>query len=170
DVQVRTSDMAAGFEHANRILARIRTIPGIVDARIQQARTAPVFAVDIDRTRAQQVGLTTRDVTNSLVVNLAGSGQVAPTYWLNPANGVTYNIVMQTPQYRLDSLASLSNLPIMAPAASQLQVLGGIADIRRDTANAVVSQYDLQGVVQVYTAVQGRDLGAVAAEVRRVVD
>jgi multidrug efflux pump subunit AcrB len=169
DVQVRTSDLAAGFEHANKLLARIRKVPGVVDARLQQSRGAPVFAVDIDRSRAQTVGLTTRDVTNSLVVNLAGSGQVAPTYWLNPANGVTYNIVMQTPQYRLDSLASLSNLPIMAPAASQLQVLGGISDIRRDTANAVVSQYDLQGVVQIYAAVQGRDLGAVAADVRAIV-
>ncbi len=108
-------------------------------------------------------------MTNSLVVNLAGSSQVAPTYWLNPANGVTYNIVMQTPQYRLDSLASLSNLPIMAPAAAQLQVLGGVADIKRSSANAVVSQYDLQGMVQVYAGVQGRDLGAVAADVRAVV-
>jgi len=166
DVQVRTSDLAAGFDHANKLLARIRTIPGVVDARIQQARNAPVFAVDIDRTRAQYVGLTTRDVTNSLVVNLAGSGQVAPTYWLNPANGITYNIVLQTPQYRLDSLNSLSNLPIMAPAATSLQVLGGFADIRRDVGNAVVSQYDLQSMVQVYAAVQGRDLGAVAADVR----
>ncbi|WP_428664689.1 efflux RND transporter permease subunit [Reyranella sp.] len=169
DVQVRTSDLAEGFEHANRLLARIRTIPGIVDARLQQSRQAPVFAVDLDRTRAQSVGLTTRDVTNSLVVNLAGSGQVAPTYWLNPANGITYNIVMQTPQYRLDSLASLSNLPIMAPAATSLQVLGGFADIRRGQDNAVVSQYDLQNMVQIYAGVQGRDLGSVAADVRKVV-
>jgi len=169
DVQVRTSDLAEGFEHANRLLARIRTIPGIVDARLQQSRQAPVFAVDLDRTRAQSVGLTTRDVTNSLVVNLAGSGQVAPTYWLNPANGITYNIVMQTPQYRLDSLASLSNLPIMAPAATSLQVLGGFADIRRGQGNAVVSQYDLQNMVQIYAGVQGRDLGSVAADVRKVV-
>lgn len=168
DVQVRTSDLAAGFDHANRLLARIRKVPGVVDARIQQSRGAPVFAVDIDRTRAQYVGITTRDVTNSLVVNLAGSGQVAPTYWLNPANGVSYSIVLQTPQYRLDSLSSLSNLPIMAPSAS-LQVLGGIADIRRDTANAVVSQYDLQNLVQVYASVQGRDLGSVAADVRAIV-
>src|SRR5882724_11119827 len=170
DVQVRSSDPTAAFEHANRLLARIRQVPGVVDARIQQSRSAPVMAVDIDRTRAQYVGITTRDITNSLVVNLAGSGQIAPTYWLNPANGVTYNIVLQTPQYRLDSLSSLSNLPIAAPAASSLQVLGGIADLRRDTASAVVSQYDLQGLVQVYAAVQGRDLGAVAADVRRVVD
>ncbi len=170
DVQVRGPDLTANFEFANKLLARIRQVPGIVDARLQQARNAPVFDVDVDRSRAQYVGLTTRDVTNSLVVNLAGSGQVAPTYWLNPDTGVTYNIVLQTPQYRLDSLAALSNLPIMAPAASQLQVLGGVSDIRRDTANAVVSQYDLQGMVQVYAAVQGRDLGGVATEVRRIVD
>ena len=169
DVQVRGNDPVANFEHANRLLARIRNVPGVVDARIQQSRGAPVFDVDIDRTRAQYVGLTTRDITNSLVVNLAGSGQIAPTYWLNPANGVSYNIVLQTPQYRLDSLAALSNLPIMAPAATSLQVLGGVADIRRDSANAVVTQYDLQGVVQVYAAVQGRDLGSVAADVRAIV-
>ena len=170
DVQVRGPDVAANFDLANKLLSRIRRVPGVVDARIQQARNAPVFDVDVDRTRAQYVGLTTRDVTNSLVVNLAGSGQVAPTYWLNPANGVTYNIVLQTPQYRLDSLASLSNLPIMAPAATSLQVLGGVSNIRRDTANAVVSQYDLQGLVEVYAAVQGRDLGAVAADIRGLVD
>jgi len=109
-------------------------------------------------------------VTNSMVVNLAGSSQVAPTYYLNPDNGVSYSIVMQTPQYRLDSLSSLSNLPIMAPAATSLQVLGGLADIKRDVGSAVVTQYDLQNVVQVYAAVQGRDLGAVSADVRRVID
>jgi len=169
EVQVRGSDNDANFELAQKLLARIRMVPGVVDARIQQARTAPAFNVDIDRSRAQYVGLTTRDVTNSLVVNLAGSGQVAPTYWLNRENGVTYNIVMQTPQYRLDSLSSLSNLPIMAPAASSLQILGGVTDINRGVVNAVVSQYDLQGLVQVYAGVQGRDLGAVATDIRQIV-
>jgi len=167
---VRGSDPDATFDHANRLLARLRQVPGIVDARLQQSRGAPVFDVDVDRTRAQYVGLTTRDVTNSLVVNLAGSGQVAPTYWLNRENGVSYGIVLQTPQYRLDSLSSLSNLPIMAPAATSLQVLGGFADIKRDVANAVVTQYDLQNTVQVYAAVQGRDLGSVATDVRRIID
>jgi CzcA family heavy metal efflux pump len=170
DVQVRGPDLTADFEHANRLLARIRQVPGVVDARIQQARTAPVFDVDIDRTRAQYVGLTTKDITNSLVVNLAGSSQTAPTYWLDPINGVSYSIVLQTPQYRLDSLSALSNLPIAAPAASQLQVLGGVADVKRDIASAVVSQYDLQGLVQIYTAVQDRDLGAVATDIRKIID
>jgi multidrug efflux pump subunit AcrB len=170
DIQVRATELGAGFDHANKLLNRLRRVPGIVDARIQQARTAPAFDVNIDRSRAQYVGLTTRDVTNSMVVSLAGSGQVAPTYWLNRANGISYSIVLQTPQYRLDSLSSLSNMPIMAPAASQLQVLGGIADVRRDVANAVATQYDLQNVVQVYAAVQDRDLGAVAADVRTIID
>ena len=94
--------------------------------------TIPTFNVDVDRTRAQYVGITERDVTNSLVVNLAGSGQVAPTYWLNPANGVSYPIVMQTPQYQLDSLSALENLPITAPGGTTPQILGGIANITRD--------------------------------------
>src|SRR5437868_6260775 len=167
DLQVRGANLNANFAYANTLLGRIRRIPGVADARIQQSPNNPTFNIDVDRTRAQYVGLTERDVTNSLVVNLAGSAQVAPTYFLNPDNGVSYGIVLQTPQYRLDSLAALSNLPIAAPAASQLQVLGGIADGRRDTANAVVSQYDLQPMVQVFAAVQGRELGAVAADVRR---
>ncbi len=169
DIRIASFDSNAAFEHANRILARLREVPGIVDARIQQSRSAPIFDVDIDRTRAKSVGITTQDVTNSMVVNLAGSSQVQPTYWLNRENGVSYNIVLQTPQYRLNSLASLANLPIMAPAATSLQVLGGFSDIRRDRANAVVTQLNLDPVVQVYAAVQGRDLGSVAVEVRRII-
>ena len=92
--------------------------------------SVPGFNVDVDRTRAQYVGVTARDVTNSMVVNLAGSGQVAPTYWLNPDNGVSYAIVMQTPQYQMDSLNALKNLPITAPGAPA-QTLGAIADISR---------------------------------------
>jgi len=169
DLQVRGPNLDANFAHANRLLARIRHIPGVVDARIQQSRSNPTFSVDVDRTRAQYVGLTERDVTNSLVVNLAGSSQVAPTYWLSPENGVSYGIVMQTPQYRIDSLSALSNLPMMAPAATSLQVLGGVADITRATSNAVVSQYDIQGLVQIYATTQGRDLGAVSADIQKVV-
>ena len=134
DVQVRGSDLDAGLRASPTSCWPASAPCRASSTRASSSRAARrSFAVDIDRTRAQYVGLTTRDVTNSLVVNLAGSGQVAPTYWLNPANGVSYTIVMQTPQYRLDSLSSLSNLPIMAPAATSLQVLGGVADIRRDS-------------------------------------
>jgi multidrug efflux pump subunit AcrB len=106
-------------------------------------------------------------VTNSLVVNLAGSSQVAPTFWLNPDNNVSYPIVIQTPQHQVDSLGALKNLPITA-AAVPAQTLGAIADVTRATRSAVVSQYDIQPLVQIYATTQGRDLGAVAADVQKV--
>ncbi|MGH6750607.1 MAG: efflux RND transporter permease subunit [Bradyrhizobium sp.] len=166
DLQIRGADMKANFDYANKLLSRIRRIPGIADARIQQSPNAPTFNIDVDRTRAQYVGLTERDVTNSLVVNLAGSSQVAPTYYLNPDNGVSYSIVMQTPQYKMDSLSALQALPITATGNPQAPILGGIAVVNRSTSSAVVSQYDIQSMVQIYATPQGRDLGAVAADVR----
>jgi CzcA family heavy metal efflux pump len=169
DLQVRGANLDANFAYANKLLSRIRRIPGIADARIQQSPNNPTFNIDVDRTRAQYVGLTERDVTNSLVVNLAGSSQVAPTYYLNPDNGVSYSIVMQTPQYQIDSLSALQTLPITATGNSQSPILGGIANISRATSSAVVTQYDIQSMVQIYATPQGRDLGAVAADVRTAI-
>ena len=166
DLQIRGANLEANFAYANKLLSKIRRIPGVADARIQQSPNNPTFNIDVDRTRAQYVGLTERDVTNSLVVNLAGSAQVAPTYYLNPDNGVSYSIVMQTPQYQLDSLSALQALPITAAGNPQSPILGGIAEVKRTTSSAVVSQYDIQPVVQIYATPQGRDLGAVAADVR----
>jgi multidrug efflux pump subunit AcrB len=168
DLQVRGADVTANFGYANKLLTRIRRIPGIADARIQQSPNNPSFNIDVDRTRAQYVGLTERDVTNSLVVNLSGSGQVAPTYYLNPDNGVSYSIVMQTPQYQVDSLSALETLPITAGGPSA-PILGGIANITRSVSSAVVSQYDIQPLVQIYATPQGRDLGAVAADVNAAI-
>ncbi len=170
DLQVRGANVNANFAYANQLLSRIRKIPGIADARIQQSPNNPTFNIDVDRTRAQYVGLTERDVTNSLVVNLAGSSQVAPTYYLNPDNGVSYSIVMQTPQYQIDSLSALQALPITATGNSQSPILGGIANVSRSTSSAVVSQYDIQSIVQIYATPEGRDLGAVAADVRTAID
>jgi multidrug efflux pump subunit AcrB len=168
DLQIRGNDLTANFAYGNRLLSRIRRIPGVADARIQQSPNNPSLNIDVDRTRAQYVGLTERDVTNSLVVNLAGSGQIAPTYYLNPDNGVSYSIVMQTPQYQIDSMNALETLPITAggPVAP---ILGGIANITRTTSNAVVSQYDIQPMVQIYATPQGRDLGAVANDVKQAI-
>jgi multidrug efflux pump subunit AcrB len=165
DLQIRGANLAANFEYANKLLPRIRRIAGIADARIQQSPNYPTFNVDVDRTRAQYVGLTERDVVNSMTVNLAGSSQVQPTFYLNRDNGVSYSIVMQTPQYQLDSLSALEMLPITAGGPSA-PILGGIADIKRTVSNAVVSQYDINPMVQIYATPQGRDLGAVAADVR----
>ncbi len=169
DLQIRGPDLAANYDYAQKLLKQLRHVSGLVDARVQQSLRAPGFNVDVDRTRAQYVGLTERDVTNSMVVNLAGSSQVAPTYWLNPENGVNYAIVMQTPQYQMDSLNALKSLPISAPGASS-QTLGGISDISRAARSAVVSQYNIASMVQIYGTTQGRDLGGVAADVQKVVD
>jgi multidrug efflux pump subunit AcrB len=169
EVQIRGPHLDENYAYAQNLLRRLRHIPGLVDARIQQSLSEPSFNVDVDRTRAQYVGITERDVTNSMVVNLAGSSQVQPTYWLNPENGVNYSIVMQTPQYQVDSLNALRNLPITAPGAPA-QTLGAIADIRRTVVPAVYSQYNVQPMVQLYAATQGRDLGAVAADVQKVLD
>jgi multidrug efflux pump subunit AcrB len=168
DLQIRGPDLAPNFAHAQLILRKLKHVPGLVDARIQQSLSAPGFDVDVDRTRAQYVGLTERDVTNSLVVSLAGSSQVAPTYWLNTDNGVSYPIVMQTPQHRIDTLGALKNVQITATGAPS-QTLGAIADVNRVARNAVVFQYNIQSVIQVYATTQGRDLGAVATDVRKIV-
>lgn len=170
DIQIRGRNIEANYAYAQMLLKKVRAIPGIADPRIQQSAAAPTFNVDVNRTQAQQLGLTVKDVTNSLVVNLAGSSQVAPTYWLNPANGVSYPIVMQTPQYQLDSLDALSNLPIGTGAAAGNATLGAVASFNRTRSSALVSQYDVQPMVQVHAATQDRDLGAVAADIRRVLD
>jgi multidrug efflux pump subunit AcrB len=150
-------------------LKEIRRIPGVADARIQQSARSPVFEVNLDRTQAQNMGITARDVTNNMVVNLAGSSQVAPTFWLNPANGVSYPVVIQTPQYNIDSLNDLANVPISPANANSQQVLGSVASFNRTAKSALVSQYDIQPMVQIHAATQGLDLGTVSKAIQRVI-
>jgi len=169
DIQIRGNNLAANFEYANKMLKAIKQVPGVADARIQQSSKSPILELKMDRTRAQEMGLTARDVTNNLLVNLAGSSQVAPTFWLNPANGVSYPIVMQTPQYNMDSLQSLNNLPVSSPTGGSQQVIAGLVDINRNSAQAVISQYDIQTMVQINATPQDRDLGAVAKDIRKVI-
>ncbi|MDE1971938.1 MAG: efflux RND transporter permease subunit, partial [Hyphomicrobiales bacterium] len=169
EVQIRGPRLQQNFAYANEVLRRLRYIPGLVDARIQQSLNLPTFDVNVDRTRAQYVGVNERDVVNSIGVSLAGSSQVQPTFWLNPKNGVNYSIVMQTPQYQVDSLDALRNLPITA-AGVPPQTLGAIADIKRSALPAVYSQYNIQSLIQIYATTQGRDLGAVAADVQKVLN
>jgi multidrug efflux pump subunit AcrB len=169
DIQIRGNNLAANFDYANKMLKAIRKIPGVADARIQQSSQNPVLELNMNRTRAQELGITARDVTNNLLVNLAGSSQVAPTFWLNPANGVSYPIVMQTPQYTLDSLQSLTSLPVSSANGTSQQVVAGLVDINRSSSQAVISQYDIQTMVQINATPQDRDLGAVAQDIRKVI-
>jgi len=168
DLQIRGNDLGADYSYANQLLTQIRHVPGIADARLQQSARLPTIDVHMDRTRARYTGVTAADVTNSLVVNLASSSQVAPTYWLNEKNGVTYPIALQTPQYQIDTLPALQNLPINASGAPTT-VLGGIADVRRTHSNAVVSQYDISPMVEIFATTQGRDLGAVSADIQKII-
>jgi len=169
DVQVAGPDKARDEAYAGELRRRIAAISGAADVRLQQSSHYPSFAVAVDRSRASQVGITERDVTNSMVVNLAGSVQVSPTYWLNPKNGVSYPIVIQTPQYRMDSLSDLKNLAITGSKPGSSQVLGGISDIRRQNSDAVVSHYAIQPVYDIYASIQDRDLGGVASSIQSVI-
>ena len=169
DIQIRGANLAGNFDYANKLLKEIRRIPGVADARIQQSSKSPAIDVNMDRVQAQDLGITPKDVTNNMVVNLAGSSQVAPTFWLNPANGISYSVVMQAPQYNLDSLSDLANLPVSSGTNNHQQLLGGIASFNRTTRNAVVSQYDGQPMVQINATTQDTDLGSVAKEVRRLI-
>ena len=168
DVQIIGNDQPANYAYANDLLKRIRSVPGIADLRIQQVFNYPQINVNIDRTLAGEVGLTQRDVANSLLVTLSGSGQVKPNYWLNTQNGVSYPIVVQMPQYRVDTMSDLQNVPLTSPDNKTLQYLGGLAEIKPGPSPGVVSHYNVQPVIDIYGAVQGRDLGAVAGDINRV--
>jgi multidrug efflux pump subunit AcrB len=170
DVQISGTKLKDAEAFGFRILREIRKIPGLVDARMQQSSNMPQLEVDADRSRMAQVGLTERDVTNALATSLAGTSQTAPNFWLNPQNGVSYNMTAQTPEYRLDTLAAFQNLPVTGSAGTTPQVLGGLVNINRSLGNSVVSHYNIQPTIDLYATTQGRDLGAVAADVQKVID
>jgi len=160
----------ANYEVARKLEERIRNVRGAVDVHIQQVNSYPTFFVDVDRTRASQIGLTQRDVANDLLISLSSSGQTAPNYWLNPINGVNYTIAVQTPQYKIDSLDALKQSPISAGKLAQPQLLENLAPITRADSPAVISHYAVAPVYDIFVNVQGRDLGGVAADVQKIVD
>ncbi|MDR6502694.1 multidrug efflux pump subunit AcrB [Burkholderia ambifaria] len=168
DLQVAGPNQQANLAYAHELYRKLRLIAGVADPRIQQASTYPQFTVAVDRTRADQLGITEQDVTNSVVATLAGTSQVDPTYWLNPRNGVSYPIVAQTPQYKMTTLSALQNLPVTGDSG-QSQLLGGLATITRGVGNAVVSHYNIEPLFDIYATTQGRDLGAVAADIDDIV-
>jgi CzcA family heavy metal efflux pump len=148
---------------ANQLLASVQHIPGFVDARIEEPDDLPELRVNTDRSRAEQLGITQHDVANNLLLTLSGSSQIAPSFWLNPENGLQYPLVAQTPQYRMTSLDDLRNVPVTSGTAPQ--ILGGVATITRGTTPAVVYHYDTQNLIDIYGDVQDRDLGAVADDI-----
>jgi multidrug efflux pump subunit AcrB len=168
DVQVIGNNQKANYAYATDLLKRIRTVAGIADLRIQQVFNYPQLNVNVDRTLAGEVGLTQRDTANSLLVTLSGSGQVKPNFWLNTENGVSYPIVAQMPQYRIDTVSDLANVPITSSKTTTPQYLGGLAQITPGPSPGVVSHYNVQPVIDIYGAVQERDLGAVSGDIDRI--
>jgi len=168
DIQVTGHDQAADTAYAQKILRRLGAIPGAADARIQQSARYPEMRVAVDRSRLGQLGLTERDVTNGLAGSLAGSSQTAPVFYLNPENGVSYAVVAQTPEYKVGSLSDLRNIPITGAGPNSSQILGGVGTVVRGNAAAVVSHYNIQPAVDIYATPNGRDLGAVAGDIKHV--
>ncbi|MEA2743096.1 MAG: hypothetical protein QOG25_1467, partial [Acetobacteraceae bacterium] len=166
DVQLVGPNQTANLAYANRLQQAIRQVPGVADLRMQQAFNQPTLNVNVNRSFADEVGLTQRDVADSLLTSLAGSGQVAPSFWLNPENGVSYPVVVQTPQYRMDTWSDLRNLPITAGKSSQ--PLGALASISRGPSDGVVSHYNVEPAIDLYATTQGRDLGAVASDIQKI--
>ena len=148
---------------ANHLLDSLRHVPGLVDARIQQPGNLPELRVYTDRSRAQQLGISQRDIANNLLLTLSGSSQIAPSFWLNPDNGLQYPLVAQTPQYRMTSLDDLRDVPVTSGGTQQ--ILAGVATITRGTTPAVLYHYDTQNLIDIYGDVQDRDLGAVADDI-----
>ena len=166
DVQVVGNQAVANRAYAEKIFKEISRVAGVADPRIQQAFNAPTLMVNVDRSFALDVGLKERDFANSMQDTLAGSFQSAPTFWLNPKNGVSYPIVVQTPQYWMNSLGTLDNMPITA--ANGQQLLSATARIERGRSNAVVSHYDVEPVIDIYASTHQRDLGAVARDIQSI--
>ncbi len=168
DVQITGPDAAANLTYINDVMRQVKGVTGIADVRLQQATNYPELRVDVDRTRADQVGVTERDVTTSLSTTLAGSAQTAPAYWLNPRNGVSYPIVAQTPQYKVDTLSDLNNVPVTSSSGGS-QILGAVADISHGETDALISHYAIAPAFDIYATPQDRDLGAVAADIDKII-
>jgi multidrug efflux pump subunit AcrB len=173
DVQVigPLANAPANYALAHQIAARLARIPGAVDVHVHQVVDAPELRFNVDRTRADQLGLTQQDVANSLLISLSGNAQLAPNYWINPQNGVDYPIIVQAPEYRMSSTVELLGTPVHAGGArAQNQLLTNVARLNRGATPSVVNHYNVQPLFDVYANVQDRDLGSVAGEVHRVLD
>ncbi len=167
DVQIVGRDVQGNRAFAALLLDKLRAIPGFADARIQQPSDLPRIFVDVDRTRAQQAGFTQRDVASNLLITLSGSQQTTPTFWLNPRNGVSYNVITEAPQYSIDSLQSLANIPLNANGHTN--ILGALSTMHRTAGNAVLTHYNAQTTIDIYGTADGRDLGAVSDDIQKVI-
>ena len=173
DIQIIGNAADANRKLAESLLQRLHTVQGLVDTRIQQPDDAPSINIDVDRTRAIEAGYQQREISQDLLIALSGSSQTAPNFWLNPKNGVSYLLATESPQYQIDSLQALKNIPLAnggQASDTQGQILGSLGSLSRASQDAVVSHYNVQPVIDIFGSVQGRDLGGVAHDITRIVD
>jgi CzcA family heavy metal efflux pump len=169
DIQIVGRNLVGNRAFADSLLNKLKFIPGTVDLRIQQVFDQPSLHIDIDRTKAQQIGYSALNVAQNLLITLGGSFQTAPSYWIDPKTGVTYNVDTQTPQYRDDSLQDLQNIPIRGLNSNGSAVLANLASFSRGSEMGIVSHYDVQPVIDIFGSVDGRDLGSVAREITPII-
>lgn len=169
DIQLVGSDYHDNYFIAQQIANRVRHVPGAVDVHVQQMMDLPTLHLDVDRVRAQQLGISERDVAQNLLVSLSSSFQTSPSFWLNPKTGVSYNVAVMSPQYRVDSMQALMNTPVSSGIASP-QVLANLAEVTPEMRPAVVNHYNVTPVVDIYASADGRDLGGVATDISKVVE
>jgi CzcA family heavy metal efflux pump len=169
DVQVIGHDKT-NYELARKLEKQIAAIPGAVDVHIHQEVEYPTMQVNVDRSKARQIGLTQQDVAQSTLISLTGTGQTAPNEWLNPANGVNYQIVTQTPIYRIDSLQQLASTPVTTPQGNATQLLGNVASFKRDLSPIIIDHYNIQPTFDIFADVDRRDLGGVASQIQKIID
>ncbi|MDR8071731.1 efflux RND transporter permease subunit [Burkholderia cenocepacia] len=171
DVQVLGNDLASNMTIASSLMKKIRQIPGAVDVHVLQRNDEPTLLADMDRTRMQQLNLSAQNVAQNMLISLSGSSQTTPSFWINPRTGVQYPLQIQTPQYNLSSVDDLLGTPISASgrAGAPLQLLGNLVQVRSTVNPAVITHYNIRPAIDVYVSVEGRDLGAVAGEIDRIV-
>jgi multidrug efflux pump subunit AcrB len=172
DVKIVGRDLNGNRNFAENLMNRLKFIPGMVDLRIQQPFNYPKLHLDVDRTRAGEVGYTQRDVAQNLLIALSGSFQTAPAFWLDPRTGVSYSITTQTPQYLVNSLQDLQNIPVAnaSDGTATPQILGNLASFTRGAEMGVVTHYDIQSAIDIFGAVDRRDLGGVAGDLNSIVE
>jgi multidrug efflux pump subunit AcrB len=170
DVQIVGNNVTASKAWADKILPQLKQIPGAVDLHIQQVFDQPKLHIQVDRTKAAGSGFTQNDVARSLLTSLSGSFQTQPTFWLNPVNGVSYNLVTQTPQYRIQDLQDLQNIPISGAGQKAPEILNDVANVERESELAVITHFNIRRTIDIYGSVQGRDLGAVGTEIQKILD
>lgn len=170
DVQLEGQDMASNHELATRVMDELRHVPGLTDLRIQQPLNYPMFNIDVDRTKAAIGGYTDRDVTDSLLVALSGSFQTSPTFYLNWNTGVQYELIAQTPQYRIQSLQGVGNIPLASATMEHPEILQDVASLHRGNEMEAIDHYNIRRVIDIFGNVQDRDLASVGRDVTRIVD